>query len=410
MKAPRGPAGTRGKVRVAMSESKRIYVAATARNDGKTTVAVGLMSTLRERVLRLGFIKPVGQRYIEVEGARIGEDSYLVAQVWGTSVPLRAMSPVAIDRGFTRRYIDGGDNSALRKSILAAFDQVAQGKDLVVIEGTGHAGVGSVMGLSNARVARLLRARVLLVTEGGIGRPIDEIMLNKALFDALGVPLAGVVINKVLPEKYDQVVRYVTRALEDHGIRPLGFIPREPVLARSTVRQIWENIGGEVLNGERAMDAIVERTVVGAMSPHRVLDYIVQPRTLLITPGDREDIIITAMIASRVAGAHGALISGIVLSGGVRPHQTVLNVIHHTQMPVILMREDTYRVASRIHDLIIKIQASDHDKIARAHELVARYVDVDRILSLADPLPPVESADEPPPPRAGTRCERHCDL
>jgi hypothetical protein len=163
-------------------------------------------------------------------------------------------------------------------------------------------------------------------------------------------------------------------------------LPREPILASSTVRQIWQDLGGEILNGEEAMEAIVERTVVGAMSPHRLLDYLSYRRTLLITPGDREDVIVTAMTASRFGGGEEPLVSGIVLTGGVRPHQTILNVVHQTSLPVILVREDTYRVASLIHDRIVKMQPADTQKIALARELVGRHVDVDALLAGSTPL------------------------
>jgi BioD-like phosphotransacetylase family protein len=361
---------------------KRIYLAATARNDGKTTVSVGAIGHLRGRGVPVGFIKPVGQRYTVVDGAQVDEDSVLVARVWGPNGSLPDMSPVAVDRGFTRRYIDSGDNRALCERIEGAFARVAQGAELVIIEGTGHAGVGSVFGLSNAAVARLLHSKAVLITSGGIGRPIDEILLSKALFDAVGVPLVGVIVNKVLPDKYDEVSQYVRKSLLSHGIRTLGFLPHEPVLASATVRQVWDLIGGEVLNGAETMDVSVERTLVGAMSPHRLLDYLNRPHTLLITPGDREDVILTALLASKV-GAAPAQLSAIVLTGGVRPHETVLRVIRGTTIPVILMPDDTYRVTSDIHDSIVKIHASDTQKIALARTLVERHLDLDALLAEA---------------------------
>ena len=83
-----------------MSEPKRIYMAATARNEGKTTISVGLIGNLRDRLEGVGFIKPVGQRYQVVDGAQVDEDSVLVARVWSVNGTLKAMSPVAIDRHF----------------------------------------------------------------------------------------------------------------------------------------------------------------------------------------------------------------------------------------------------------------------------------------------------------------------
>src|SRR5208283_1662269 len=157
------------------SVTPRIFVAATQQNDGKTTTALGLFAALRKRLGRIGFIKPVGQRFVEVEGKRIDEDTVLIDQTFGVKVPLEAMSPIAVEPVFTRRYIEQANHDFLVRRIQNSFDRAAWEKDFVIIEGTGHAGVGSVFDLSNARVASLLHSKVVLITKGGIGRPIDEV-------------------------------------------------------------------------------------------------------------------------------------------------------------------------------------------------------------------------------------------
>src|SRR5260370_13358852 len=92
------------------------------------------------------------------------------------------MSPSAVEPDFTRKYLQSSNNEALVKKIQKAFDRVAWEKDFVLCEGSGHAGVGSVFDLSNAQVAKILGAKVIIVTQGGIGRPIDERSLNQAPF------------------------------------------------------------------------------------------------------------------------------------------------------------------------------------------------------------------------------------
>src|SRR4030095_16597116 len=181
----------------------RLFVAATQQNDGKTTTALGLFAALRKRLGRIGFIKPVGQRFVEVEGQRIDEDSVLIDQTFGVQTPLETRSPIAVEPDVTRKYIENQNNEFLVRRIQNSFDRAAWEKDFVIVEGTGHAGVGSVFDLSNARVASLLESRVVLVVKGGIGRSIDEIALNKALFDKEGVEVVGVIINKLLPDKYE---------------------------------------------------------------------------------------------------------------------------------------------------------------------------------------------------------------
>lgn len=358
---------------------KKIFIAATKQNDGKTTVSLGLISALKKRFSKIGFIKPIGQRYLEEEGLKVDEDSVLIEKVCGIKCGLKDMSPIAVERGFTEEYILRPDKNSLTEQIKESFSRVAKDKDLVIIEGTGHAGVGSVFDHSNAFVAKLLEAKVLLISSGGIGRPIDEIMLNLALFQKEGVELIGAVINKVHPEKYDKVNRLVRLGLSRKGIEVLGVLPYEPILTAPTISQILEETDFQLLSGEKSLDNSVKKILVGAMEPHEALNYI-EEGCLIITPGDREDIILTAMSFHLAGVKAGIKISGIVLSGGIVPHKTIMDLTLKTDLPVLLAKDDTYSVATCIHDLIVKIRPQDTQKVNAAIKLVEDYVDIKRIL------------------------------
>lgn len=167
----------------------------------------------------------MGQHFTEVDGRRIDEDSLLIQTVYQTRVPLEDMSPITIEPSFTRRYIDEANHDTLVRRIRHSFDRASWEKDFAIIEGSGHAGVGSVFDLSNASVARILESKVLLVVPGGIGLPIDEGALNKALFDREGVEVIGVVMNKVLATKIDQVQDFARRGFERLGLELLGVMP-----------------------------------------------------------------------------------------------------------------------------------------------------------------------------------------
>src|SRR2546422_10556200 len=187
----------------------RIFIAATRQNDGKTTTALGLIAALQQHYPRVGYIKPVGQRFVEIAEQKIDEDIVLMDSVYQLNCPLVDMSPIAVEPDFTRKYLQSSNNDALVKTIQKAFDRVAWEKDFVLCEGSGHAGVGSVFDLSNAQVAKILDAKVIIVTQGGIGRPIDEVSLNQALFEKEGVEIIGVIVNKVMQGKVDYVTEFV---------------------------------------------------------------------------------------------------------------------------------------------------------------------------------------------------------
>ncbi|MFA5310893.1 MAG: AAA family ATPase [Candidatus Omnitrophota bacterium] len=358
---------------------KKVFIAATKQNDGKTTVSLGLVYNFQQIFKKVGFIKPIGQRYLEEEGLRIDEDSILIEKVCGIKCGLKDMSPIAVEKGFTEKYIAKPDKRSISRKIKESFNRVSKRKDLVIVEGTGHAGVGSVFDHSNATVAKLLGSKVILISSGGIGRPIDEIILNKALFEREGVKLLGVIVNKVLPSKFDKINRLVRGGLERKGINVLGVLPYDPILSRPTFEQIIEDHDFEVLCGKDYLDLPISRIIVAAMEPDDALKYIVEG-SLMITPGDRKDMIKAALNCFCADNDKRIKISGIVLTGGINPDQGLMNLLQKAQIPVLMAGEDTYDVATRLYDFTVKLRPRDKDKIEAVIKLVKDNVDLKKIL------------------------------
>src|SRR5205823_8342567 len=144
-------------------------------------------------------------------------------------------SPIAVEPDFTRKYLQSSNNDTLVRKIQKAFDRVAWEKDFVLCEGSGHASVGSVFDLSNAQIAKILRAKVIIVTQGGIGKPIDEVSLNRALFEQEGVEVIGVIINKVIGSKLDYISDFARRGFKRKGLELLGVIAHERILSSPTM-------------------------------------------------------------------------------------------------------------------------------------------------------------------------------
>lgn len=359
-------------------ETPRVFIAATRQNDGKTTVSLGLLAAMQKLYPRIGYIKPVGQRFVEIAEQKIDEDTVLMDSVYNLNCPLVDMSPIAIEPDFTRKYLVSANYDALVRKIERAFDRVSWEKDFVLCEGSGHAGVGSVFDLSNARVAEILGAKVILVTRGGIGRPIDEVALNQALFEKSGVEIIGVILNKVTPEKLDYVADFARRGFKRRGLELLGVLPHQPMLSNPTLASIREELRAEVLNQGKQIQNAVEDVVVGAMSAENATRFF-QRGVLIITPGDREDIVLAAEAASRSGSASG--LAGIVLTGNLRPSESALAVIRQMPFPVLLAADDSYVVASKVHDLIVKTRPDDTEKICLIRDLIAEHVDVDKILN-----------------------------
>lgn len=360
--------------------AKKIFVAATQQNDGKTTVSLGLIAALKKRFERIGFIKPIGQRYLMEQGYKVDEDSVLIEEVFGIKCNIKDMSPVAIDKGFTERFIQKGADEDYAKLIQDSFDHIAKDNDLVIIEGTGHAGVGSVFNLSNATVAHLLDANVILISSGGVGKPIDEVMLNKALLDKEGVKLAGVIVNKILPEKYDRIAKLVKSGLVQKGLEVFGVLPYQKILDIPTMREIQEELKIDALFKGGSMDAPVENVLIGAMNVKDAMQFL-QKNSLMIIPGDRNDMIEAVCRINSDKNRKGVSISGVILSGGMMPKKRNLKSFERSKIPVLTTKEDTYRIASRVNMMVVKLKPQDTEKIKIIVDMVEKYVDIDMVMA-----------------------------
>ena len=389
---------------------RQLFLAATGQNRGKTTAALGLLDGFRRRGYHTGFTKPVGQRTTLVDGVPCDEDADLMRQHFGLPEPTWAMSPVHIPRGFTRRFIAGEVVQDLEAPILAAQRHFER-HDILLVEGTGHAGVGAVVGLSNAKVASMLRTPAVIVSEGGVGRPIDEIVLNASHFEAHGVPVAGAIVNKVRVDEQPGIERTLERGLGRHGIPLLGVLPYRPILSNPTLDMILRGLQGRLICPGPDLDRVIDGVAIGAMEPNHMLEHV-GPGTLAIVPGDREDVILTLVSAHLPATAPrpaveqiGSLVDetpgaidagpgtadagpapkglGIILTGGYEPRADILSAVRHADLFTAIVPQDTYTVASEIHDLLVKTHPADVGKIELIKELVWEHLLMDRFLDVA---------------------------
>lgn len=356
--------------------TKRIFIAATRMNDGKTTSSLGLYSALNDSQKKIGYIKPVGQRFIDINGEKIDEDCYLLNEIFDVATPMEAMSPIVVHKDFTKNFLEDSETiyPKIVNRLCRAFDRAAYEKDYIIIEGTGHAGVGSVFNLSNAQVAKMLNAKVIIVASGGIGRPIDEISLNKALFEKVGVDILGVIINKVDPCKMDFIKHYTGKALKAMGLNLLGCIPTHPLLSEPSLSQITAEINAESLNSSsNTQTNKISKVIIGAKTALATIDDI-SDRTLIITPGDREDII-QACVKSKKA----SLLSGVLLTNAIRPTDPVLEKIQASPVPFFLSEDNSYTLISRMNKMNIKTQPKDQDKISIIKDIIQANIDLKEI-------------------------------
>jgi len=357
---------------------KPLYVVGTRRDVGKTTTCIGLIGAFRERGLTVGYMKPLGQRLTTIHGEHYENDTLVIVQGMDMSSSKVPMA-VPLPRGRVEEEVKDLHEDRLAERITDTFEELSEKHDVVLVEAMGHVAAGACVKLSSGDVASLLGAKVLLICGGGIGSTIDDIALCATFLSARGAELMGAAVNKVWPEKFRRVREATMKGLDNLGIRSIGTMPYEETLAFPTMRQVTEQLDGQVCCGHETMTNRVGETYVAAMEPQHMVAYL-KDRSLVITPGDRSDNILAILSMHMLDKATERPVSGLILSGGFRPAGKVMSLLAESGLPVILCKGDTHTVAAQLQEMVFKIAPDDVERIGAAVCLVDEYMDVDAII------------------------------
>ncbi|WP_232826548.1 AAA family ATPase [Lewinella sp. IMCC34183] len=359
----------------------RLYIAATSQHVGKTTCTLGLMTAIRQRGYKVGYCKPVGQEWVELNDLQVDKDALLFAR--GMDFELRAdvHSPVIIGSGVTANYLDDPARYHFRSAITKASRKLQSRNDFVIYEGTGHPGVGSVCDVSNAQVAQLLDAPVVMIVEGGIGSTIDKLNMNLAMFRERRVPVRGVIVNKTLPAKLEKVRHYVSKYLEKTGIPLLGVLPFEKILSNPIMSSIRHSLQGRTLMNRDGLNNQVENIASGSLLAQEEVENL---KNLLVIVSHRRlyEALTALQIILEDRNLPGTTISGVVVTGisEESPELPYTEFLQQHKIPVVACPLDTYGAAVRISQMEVKINLKTPWKIGRAVELIEQHINMDLLL------------------------------
>ena len=364
---------------------KTIFVAATGQHIGKTTSTLGIVANLIERGLKTGYCKPVGQKYLTVGGLMADKDAVLFSKVINFKIDPDLHSPVILGSGATANYIEDPSKFNFKERILHANQILKSESDIVVHEGTGHPGVGSVVDLSNAVVAKMLDAGVVMIVEGGIGNTIDRLSLSLALFREQKVPILGVIVNKVLTEKKERVEYYLKKKLDLMGIPLLGVLPYDETLSFPIMATVRRAIQGRVILNEDKMGKPVAETMAASLVDQE--EFLTAKNALLVVSSNRvEEIIDKIQYFSKENNLEKSPLSGVILTGDGRhdTRYTEKNLNHpylvDNEIPVVTTSLDTYGSVVKISRIEVKINVRTPWKVKRAIELIKQHVNLDLML------------------------------
>jgi phosphate acetyltransferase len=360
------------------------FVAATGQHVGKTTSCLGLLAGLKNRGQKVGFMKPIGQQFVIADnGHKVDKDAVLFHSLFNIEHPYSSMSPLVISSGVTRDFLDGRLKiEDLKKTVQEAFDELLETSQTVVVEGSGHMGVGSIVSLSNAHVAALLNLPVILVIKAGLGSSFDEFMLNYTLAKAAGCRIAGVIVNRVIEEKREMIRQYLPKALKPLGVPILGYIPYQESLTRPMMSD-FESLFNQPILGETDWKKRHFDHIYTASSTPRDFTSHTYCRELVIVDASREDFILS--LANHYHNRRMAegidLMGGLILTGQSPPSQDIFEQVVQAGIPVLYTPLSHFEAIHKIDNFVSKIRMEDTSKIQEAMHLVEQHIDFDLLLS-----------------------------
>jgi phosphate acetyltransferase len=356
-----------------------LYITSTQESSGKSAITLGIMYLLRQRVDRVGYLKPIGQRFRA--NLASDEDVMLVKKVFDLPFEPSLMSPVTLEEA--QALIGDGREKELVEKVLEAYNAIRRECDIVVVEGTDYQGALAAFEFDlNADLSMNLSSPILLVAHAMDCSPeqvLNNVEVSKESIDERGCDLQGVIVNRLCIEDFAQTADQIREGLKQLGITLFGVVPQIPILSQPRVGEIASKVGADILFGKEYLNNLVSETKVAAMLIGNMLQHI-QDGMLVITPGDRDDVIIAAMI-SRMA-VNYPNISGLVLSGGMQPSESVKRLIgglSGIHIPVLSMPTDTYDTAVKIMNVKSSIYSTDHEKLDIIRSMMNRHIDKDEL-------------------------------
>lgn len=350
--------------------TRTVLIAGTEDSTGKTAIALALARIAKERGDSVGYMKPKGTRLQSNVGKTIDEDPMLARELLELESEMHELEPIVYSPTFIEEAIRGReDPAALRETVREHFEELAADRELMLVEGAGSLDTGGIVDLTDADVAELLDARVVLVAPFEDVGDVDGVL---AATEGLGDRLFGVVFNAVADAAFDGLEADVIPFLEDRGVSVLGALPRTRELAGVTVDGLADELGAELLTSAPT-DAFVDRFLVGAMGGDSALRHFRRTRNAaLITGGDRSDVQTVALEASGV--------KCLVLTGGIRPSSAVVGTAEERGVPIMVVQSDTLSTIDRAEDVIRRGRTRDAETVERMRGLLSEHADVESML------------------------------
>ena len=353
--------------------SKAIYIAAVESDSGKSLVSLGLLRMMLTKSSKVGYFRPIIN---EVKDSKYDDHTNTAINFFNLDIDYDDC--YAYNQNEVIELLSDGKAETVIHHVIKKYKKLEAKYDYVLVEGTDFSGEGGFTELDvNLMIAKNLGIPALIVGSGNGKKKkdfINTMQLTYKSFISKEVDVIGIVANKIEADE----IEYIQEELEKSFPKNLqiDIIPKIDFLAYPTVKEVVQALSGRVLFGEQFLDNAIGSYSTGAMQLRNYLTRI-KENALVITPGDRADIILGALQAN--ASSNYPKISGIILTGSLTPEESIVKLIEGVQstVPIISVDGGTFGITNRIGAVKSKIYATHNKKILLSLDTFDKYVNAE---------------------------------
>jgi phosphate acetyltransferase len=355
--------------------NKGIYVATIEANSGKSVVVLGLMQMLLGKTAKVGYFRPI------IDDLPNGkQDNHINTVVSHFELDINYKKCFAFTRSQILNLYNHGKSGEVIDTIISKYKKLEKQFDFILVEGTDFSHESSIIDLDiNILIAKNLGLPAIIVAHGegkNVEEVADSIQLAHDTFNE-EIEVLSVIANKVGEEDLDSLKQELIKRIPSNT--SVSAIPTIKKLSNPTLKEIVNTLDGKVLFGKELLNNQIENFGVGAMQLRNYLTHL-KEHTLVITPGDRADIILGALQAN--ISKNYPKVSGIILTGSLMPEEPILKLIEGLSsiVPIISVEGGTYWVTNTIGDIKSKIYAENSEKIRTSISTFQKHVDTDKLV------------------------------
>jgi len=350
-----------------------IYITNTERSTGRSLVALGIFKLLLSKVSRVGYFRPIIND--QPQGKR---DNHIETMLKYFNIDMEYKEAYGFTMSQVVKYMNRDQEARLIEKIIEHYKALEEKFDFVVVEGADFADKGVAIEFElDIEIAKNLSLPTVMVSSAK-GKELKDAVSNIDLAvktcAELDVNLLSVFMNRVREEDLEEMKKELRSVIPTET--DVEVIPEIQQLGSPTVKEIQEELDGTVLWGHDLLCKQVDKIDVGAMHLRNFLDRLGE-NSLIITPGDRSDIILGALQAH--ISSNYPSISGILVTGGLPPRKSIRRLIEGlaTIVPIVLVEDVTFDAANKVANVKPKIRPGITRKIDLSISTFERYVDTE---------------------------------